>query len=59
MADFALETHELASLQSTLDALDRGDEARETIERDDPYFIDVRGQPKAHPAHQQERDAPP
>jgi phage terminase small subunit len=57
VAEFRLERHELALLQSALEALDRAEEARATIEREEAYFRDFRGQPKPHPALQQERDA--
>ena len=57
VADFRLETHELALLQSALEALDRAHESRETIEREGAYFRDFRGQPKPHPALHEERDA--
>src|SRR5215213_1269438 len=56
VGEFSLEPDEFALLQSALEALDRADEARKTIELEGPYFRDFRNQPKPHPALQQERD---
>lgn len=57
LRDFHLEDHHVLLLTSACEALDRSEQARETILRDGPYFTDRHGAIKPHPALQSERDS--
>ncbi len=47
---YVLEVHHLAHLQTALEALDRSEQARQTVEREGPYFTDKHGVTRPHPA---------
>lgn len=54
---YVFQDHHLRLLQAACEAWDRAQMARETIEREGPYFQDRFGQPKAHPALSEERQS--
>lgn len=54
---FDLEPHHLRLLTLAAEAWDRGQQAREVIDRDGPTFTDRFGQPKARPEIAIERDS--
>jgi len=56
-ATYELEPHHIKLLTMAAEALDRAEEARETITREGAYYEDRFGQPKKHPALSVERDA--
>jgi P27 family predicted phage terminase small subunit len=55
--DFLLEHHHRRLLLLAAEAYDRAAEARETIQREGPYYDDRFEQPRAHPALAVERDS--
>jgi P27 family predicted phage terminase small subunit len=57
LAAFAFEAHHIEILRLACEALDRTEDARETIERDGAYQATSRGGVTAHPAVAIERDS--
>src|SRR5262245_41967900 len=55
--DLAGSAHTLDLLTIAAEALDRRQQARETIAEAGPYFINSRGEPRPHPALAIERDS--
>ena len=55
--DYQLEGHHLRLLQAACEAWDRAQQAREILAAEGVTFTDDRGNPRAHPAVQIEKDA--
>lgn len=57
LADFDLDSHHIRLLTLAAEAWDRGQQAREIVDRDGMTFADRFGQPKARPEIAIERDS--
>jgi P27 family predicted phage terminase small subunit len=57
VADFDLEPHDIRLLTLACEAWDRGQAAREIVDRDGMTFLDRFGQPKSRPEIAIERDS--
>lgn len=57
VADFDLESHDIRLLTLAGEAWDRGQQAREIVDRDGMTFLDRFGQPKPRPEIAIERDS--
>lgn len=57
VGEYALEPHHLRLLELACESYDRCEQARRTISREGPTFVDRFGQPRAHPATKVEHDS--
>ena len=55
--EYELEGHHLRLLTLAAESWDRGQEARETLAKSGPYYMNRQGEPRAHPAVAVERDS--
>jgi len=54
-SEYELESHHLSILKQACECIDRINECRKLIEKEGPFYYDRFGQPKTHPALDEER----